>query len=73
MDKIDKFFSYIFVLALGIGIGMYWRMAQVEPMTMAQTERIQQERKEIKGSIASLDTRIKMLEKRLMAPKGGHK
>ncbi len=63
MDKIDKFFSYILVLALGIGIGMYWKMAQVEPLT-TQIELLQQERREIKGSIISLGTRLKMLEKK---------
>ncbi len=64
MDKIDKFFSYILVLALGVGIGMWWRMAQVEPLTKSQIESLQQERREIKGSMASIDTRLKMLEKK---------
>lgn len=64
MDKIDKFFSYILILALGVGIGMYWRMAQIEPMTTDQIERLNQERKEIKGAMISLDTRLKILEKR---------
>lgn len=64
MDKIDKFFLYVLILIVGMGLGQYWRAKQIEPITDMQIESLQRERKEIRGAMISLDTRLKTLERR---------
>ena len=48
MDKIDKFFLYVLILIVGIGLGQYWRAKQIEPIINMEIEILQKERKEIK-------------------------
>ena len=69
MDKIDKFFLYVLILIVGIGLGQYWRAKQIEPIINMEIEILQKERKEIKGSLISLDTRLKILEKKFKEKK----
>ena len=54
---------------IGIGAGMYWRYAQVEPRLNSEIDKLQRMHKERCGELASAKARLAILEKRMKAVK----
>jgi len=55
----------IFILFIGIGIGQYWRIVQVEPqLTIAQAE-IKKSHSLMVKDLVDLDVRLTLIEKKI--------
>ena len=65
MKIVDRIMSYLLILMIGIGIGMFWRMKQIEPQLTSLVEGLKEERKEMRGNMISFETRLKILERRI--------
>ncbi len=56
----------LFVLLVGVGLGQWWRIAQVEPIKdqiiMGMLEEIREQRRKIAKDVIDFETRLGMLE-----------
>lgn len=69
MNCYDKFWDWLiwtlFVLLIGIGLGMAWRIKQVEPqLTIAQAE-IKRSHSLMTKDLTDLDVRLTLIEKQI--------
>ncbi len=64
----------LFVLLLGVGLGQWWRIAQVEPMKdqiiMEMLEEIREQRRKVAKDVIDFEIRLGILERQNKS-KGG--
>ena len=55
----------MFVLLIGIGLGMFWRIKQVEPNLRTAQAEIKQTNRLMAEDLADLDVRLTLIEKQI--------